>query len=187
MTRCCLWPFFRPIFVHLSEGDITVCTLDQLPYNQYQRSCFLPVDRILRHQKVERQAIEDAQASQKGTLASDIDVLASDSQFASEPSLDKERCLAVPGGFENKPTPSASVFNSFQSFRRKIGTSLNANAAQGAKTPSASEQDLQTDQPQRPVSPSPVDPLKSSEQPIRFERPAGPHVAPKSNICSSLS
>ncbi|EDR11411.1 uncharacterized protein LACBIDRAFT_313549 [Laccaria bicolor S238N-H82] len=142
------------------------------------------VDRILRHQKAERQAIEDAQALQKGTMASDIDVFASGSQFVSEPSLDKERRLTVPGGFENKPTPSASVLNSFQSFRRKIGTSL--NAAQSAKTPSASEQDLQTHLPQRPVSPSPVDPLKSSEQPMRFERPAGPHVAPKSNILSNI-
>ena len=148
-------------------------------------SFFLPVDRILRHQKAERQAVEDAQALQKGPLASDIDVLASDSQLVSEPSLDKEKRLAVPGGFENKPTPSASMLNSFQSFRRKIGTSL--NAAQSVKIPSASEQDLQTHLRQRPVSPSPVDPLKSSEQPIRFERPAGPHVAPKDNICSSLS
>lgn len=122
----------------------------------------ITVERILKRQNAERQAIENLRAAESNTT------LISKPPSAHVPEQERES----PDENFKKPTPVESVKNSIQNLRRKIGGTSN-NATQ--ENIGVDQQRLSTPVPHNTVTRSPLPGPKLGN---------GPSVTPLSNICS---
>ncbi|TFK44587.1 hypothetical protein BDQ12DRAFT_730629 [Crucibulum laeve] len=144
------------------------------------------VDRILRQQKAQRQATEDAKAKEQISTT----LMSKPPQtFAKEPEKMLEHTEpTLPGGFPTKPMPTATISNALQQFTRRIGKNINPTGQEGVES-SLRSGEVSRLPPQPPLPAlSPALPPKHSLATVAPHpvRSPGPTVTPLSNISSNI-